>query len=181
MDEERRSEMADNGRRRIGRVADYIHGTDLAVAAIILAVCAWLYYLTISFEEVAPLFAQDVPPELVPRLLIWVIVSLGVLIPFEHLLKPQGRAHFDKERSKAIKPMAYVTAALLALVVLSIELIGTYLAIVAVCVALPLLWGERRLKIVIPYALVFATLVMLLFSKVLQVYFEPGLIGIDLR
>lgn len=181
MDEERKSEIAESGRRRGGRVADLIHGTDLIVAAILLVVCAWVYYLTTTFEEVAPLFAQDVPPEYLPRLLIWVIVVLSVLIPFEHLLKPEGRAHFDKDRSKPIKPMAFATAALLALVVLSIELIGTYFAIIAVCVALPWLWGERRLKVVIPYALVFATLVMLLFSKVLQVYFEPGLIGIDLR
>jgi putative tricarboxylic transport membrane protein len=47
-----------------------------------------------------------------------------------------------------------------------------------VCAALPLLWGERRWKILIPYIILFPTLVSLLFTKVLRVYFEPGLIGV---
>ncbi len=102
-------------------------------------------------------------------------------MPFEHLLKPDGRAHFDKDRSKPIKPMAYVTAGLLALVVLSIELVGTYIAIVLACLLVPVLWGERRWKLLIPYALIFSTIVVLLFSKLLGVYFEPGLLGIDMR
>jgi putative tricarboxylic transport membrane protein len=181
MPAENESQDSQASRRRAGRAADLIHGTDLMVAAILLALCAWLYYLTSTFEEVAALFSQDVPPEFLPRLLIWIIVVLSLLLPFEHLLKPHGRAHFDKARSKPIATMAYVTAGLLALLVLSIEVIGTYFAIIAVCLLLPVLWGERRWKIVIPYALVFATAVMLLFSTVLGVYFEPGLVGIDLR
>jgi len=176
-------ESPDSGefRRRAGRAAEFIHGTDLIVAGILLALCAWLYYLTTGFEEVAGLFSQDVPPEFLPRLLIWTIVVLSLLLPFEHLLKPHGRDHFDKDRSKPIASMAYVTAGLLALLVLSIDLIGTYFGIIAVCLALPLLWGERRWKFLIPYAFVFPTVVMLLFSKLLGVYFEPGLVGIDLR
>ena len=41
--------------------------------------------------------------------------------------------------------------------------------------------GERRWKLLVPYALIFSTTVVLLFSKLLGVYFEPGLLGIDLR
>ncbi len=181
MTRDRDSNNTDAGRRRAFRAADLVHGTDLIVVAVLLALCAWLYYLTTTFEEVAPLFAQDVPPEFLPRLLIWTIVILSLLMPFEHLLKPDGRAHFDKDRSKPIKPMAYVTAGLLALVVLSIELVGTYIAIVLACLLVPVLWGERRWKLLIPYALIFSTSVMLLFSKLLGVYFEPGLLGIDMR
>ncbi len=178
-----RNESPDSGepRRRASRAAEFIHGTDVVVAGILLALCAWLYYLTTGFEEVAALFSQDVPPEFLPRLLIWIIVILSLLLPFEHLLKPHGRAHFDKDRSKPIASMAYVTAGLLALIVLSIDLIGTFYAIIAVCFLLAVLWGERRWKILIPYALIFPTLVMLLFSKLLGVYFEPGLVGIDFR
>ena len=168
------------GRRGFG-APDLVHGTDLIVVAVLLGLCAWLYYLTTTFEEVAPLFAQDVPPEFLPRLLIWTIVILSLLMPFEHLLKPGGRAHFDKDRSKPIKPMAYATAGLLALIVLSIEFVGTYIAIVLACLLVPVLWGERRWKLLIPYALIFSTTVVLLFSKLLGVYFEPGLLGIDLR
>ena len=178
---DRESNNTGEGRRRAFRVADLVHGTDLIVAAVLLTLCAGLYYLTTTFEEVAPLFAQDVPPEFLPRLLIWTIAILSLLMPFEHLLKPHGRAHFDEDRSKPIKPMAYVTAGLLALIVLSIEFVGTYIAIVLACLLVPVLWGERRWKVLIPYALIFSTTVVLLFSKLLGVYFEPGLLGIDLR
>jgi putative tricarboxylic transport membrane protein len=181
MASDQESKEADQDRRGVTRAADLVHGIDLIVAAILLALCAWLYYLTTQFEEVAQLFAQDVPPEFLPRLLIWTIAFLSLLVPFEHLLKPQGRAHFDKDRSKPIKPMAYATIGLLTLAVMSIEWVGTYIAIMLACLLLPVLWGERRWKILIPYALIFSTAVVLLFSKLLGVYFEPGLLGIDLR
>jgi len=42
---------------------------------------------------------------------------------------------------------------------------------------LPLLWGERRIKLLIPYVLLFPTLLYLLFSSVLQVNFLPGMVG----
>lgn len=163
------------------RRAGLVDGTDLLVAAVVLAFAAAGYYLTTGFEQVSDLFAQDVPPEFLPRLLIWTIVILCVLMPFEHLLKPGGRAHFGGARSTPITRMAYLTAGVLLLVVLSIEWLSVYLALMAVCILLPVLWGERRWQLVIPYALVFPTVVMLLFSKLLGVYFEPGLLGIDFR
>lgn len=180
---------ADNGshngpgedRRLARRAADFLDGTDLAIAAVLLTFCAWVYYLTTSFEEVAPLFAQDVPPEFLPRLLVWTIALLSVLLPFEHLIKPGGRAHFHKARSERIGGMAYLTIGLLVLVVMSVPVIGTYFAIVLVCLLLPLLWGERRWVIMIPFAAIFPTLVMLLFAKLLGVYFESGLLGFDFR
>ena len=180
---------ADNGSRNdlpddsrpARRAADLVDGTDLGIAAALLAFCAWVYYLTTKFEEVPALFAQDVPPEFLPRLLVWIIALLSLLLPFEHLMKPGGRAHFHKARSTPIASMAYLTIGLLILVVMSVKVIGTYFAIVLACLLLPLLWDERRWLILIPFAALFPTLVMVLFSKVLGVYFDPGLIGIDFR
>jgi len=169
------------GRRRAWRASDLVHGVDLAVAAVLLAFAGWIYFETTRFEEVAALFSQDVPPEFLPRLLIWTIVALSLLLPFEHLLKPGGRAHFHDARSRPIAMMAYKTAALLTLILLSVKGVSLYIALILACVALPVLWGERRWKIIIPYALVFPTIVMLLFSRLLGVYFEPGLLGIDFR
>lgn len=166
---------------RVRGLGHWILGVDLVIAVLLLSFCAGVYYLTSQFEEVSPLFAQDVPPEFMPRLLLWTIAALSVLLPFEHLFKPGGRAHFEGSRTIAIKPMAYVTIVLLVAVVLSVKWLGTYLAILLACFALPILWGERRWKLLIPYALVFSTAVMLLFSKMLQVYFEPGIFGIDFR
>ncbi|TFH50143.1 MAG: tripartite tricarboxylate transporter TctB family protein [Lysobacterales bacterium] len=174
------TEPAEN-RRAARRAADFLDGTALAITAVLLTFCAWVYYLTTSFEEVAPLFAQGVPPEFLPRLLLWTIALLSVLLPFEHLIKPSGRAHFEKARSKPVAKMAFLTIGLLVLLVMLVEVIGTYFAIVLVCLTLPLLWGERRWGLLIPFAAIFPTLVMLLFAKVLGVYFESGLVGVDFR
>jgi putative tricarboxylic transport membrane protein len=168
-------------RRLAQRAADFLDVTDLAIAAVLLTLCAWVYYLTTTFEEVAPLFAQGVPPEFLPRLLVWTIALLSVLLPFEHMIKPGGRAHFHKARSKRIGRMAYLTIGLLMLLILSVPFIGTFFAIVLVCLLLPLLWGERRWLLVIPFAAIFPTLIMLLFAKALGVYFDSGMIGIDFR
>ena len=168
-------------RRPPRRAAEFVDVTDLVISAVLLAFCAWAYYITGTFEEVAPLFTQDVTPEFFPRLLLWIIALLSVLLPFEHLIKPGGRAHFHKARSKPIPWMAYLTVGLLVLVIMSVPVIGTYFAIVLVCLSLPLLWGERRWRIIIPFAAIFPTVVMLLFAKLLGVYFESGLIGIDFR
>ena len=154
-----------------------VHPTDLRLSLVILAVCAGLYYVTTTFEQVADMFAQDIPPEFFPRLLIWTIVVLTLLMPFEHLYLRRQKKDVDADRGVAVKPMAFASAGLLCLVVASMILLGTLLAMVLVCLALPLLWGERRLKVLIPYAVIFPGLVTLLFSQVMKVHFEPGLLG----
>jgi putative tricarboxylic transport membrane protein len=75
--------------------------------------------------------------------------------------------------------MAWVTAVLLALTVQSIAIIGTFLAAVVICFALPLLWGERRWKLLVPFAVLFPLAVALVFTQFLKVYFEPGIFGIE--
>lgn len=154
-----------------------IHVTDLKLTLVILAICAVLYYITTTFDEVSPLLTQNIPPEWFPRLLIWFIVLLSLILPFEHRFLERGKAGLDEDRASRIPLGAIITAGLLVIVVASVKLLGTYLATMLVCAALPLLWGERRWKILIPYILIFPTLVALLFTKILRVYFEPGLIG----
>lgn len=154
-----------------------VHRTDLSLTAIILAGCGALYYATTTFEEVSLLLAQNIPPEFFPRLLIWTIVLLALFLPLEHNFLKQGRQGLDKGRRDRIKLKAFATAGLLTGVVASMPWLGTYLSMIMVCVLLPMLWGERRLKILLPFAIIFPTAVTLLFTQVLRVYFEPGVIG----
>lgn len=174
-----REPEADRGRAR--RVRGLVSGVDFGITAVLLAFAGWVYFETTRFEEISDLFAQDVPPEMLPRLLVWTIVLLSLLLPFEHLFKPGGRAHFHGARSQPIAKMAWMTAGVLTLIVLSVKWASAYIALIIACVALPVLWGERRWKVLVPYALVFPTIVMLVFSRLLGVYFEPGIIGIDFR
>jgi putative tricarboxylic transport membrane protein len=156
-----------------------INRTDLGVAAILLLVCAALYYTTAGFDEVSPLFAQDMPPERFPRMLLWVIVTLSIALPFERALRKEKGKVLDKARSRPVRPIVYVTAGFLVLAVFAIQWIGTFLVLVLVCIGLPLLWGERRLEILVPYVVLFPAAVMLLFTKVLGVYFDPGAIDFE--
>ncbi len=180
MGNENRSKPVDGDKRGGGFASPLIHWTDLWLAVFILAVCAALYYATTLFDKVSPLMAQNIPPEFFPRLLIWTIVVLTLFVPFEHLFLGLGRGDIDKDRSVRIKPMAIVTAILLIGVVVSTLLVGTLVAMVLICVLLPLLWGERRFKVVAAFAILFPGAVTLLFTQVLKVYFEPGMIGLVL-
>jgi len=158
-----------------------IHGTDLWLTLIILTVCGGLYYVTSGFDEVPQILAQNITPEWFPRLLIWIIVILALLLPIEHLFHVRGKKHLDEDRRHRIKPMAVATAGLLTLVVASMQWLGTYLTMIFLCIALPMLWGERRLKVLLPFAIIFPTIVALVFTQVLKVYFEPGIFGLGLR
>jgi len=150
-----------------------INLTDLWLCLIILAVCIGLYVATMHFEKVSDMFAQDVPPEFFPRLLLWTIVLLALLLPFEHIHLRRRNEDIDEHRTVSIKPISFVTVALLALIVASMQWVGTWLAMVIVCLTLPLLWGERRWIVLVPYAILFPGSVALLFSGVLKVHLEP--------
>jgi putative tricarboxylic transport membrane protein len=181
MGDQSRSDSVDGNKRGGDFTSPLIHWTDLWLAVFILVCCAALYYATTRFEEVSPLMAQNIPPEFFPRLLIWTIVALTLLLPFEHLFLGLGRGDIDKDRSVRVKPMAILTAILLCGIVASILVIGTMLAMALVCVLLPLLWGERRLKVLVSFAILFPGAVALLFTQVLKVYFEPGMVGLVLH
>ncbi len=156
----------------------FVHFTDLWLTVLIVAVCGWLYYVTTQFDEVSSLLTQNIGPEWFPRLLIWTIVVLSLLLPFEHLARGSQTASIDEDRSSRIKSISVFTALLMICVVSMIHLFGTLGGMISVCIALPLLWGERRMKILVPYVLIFPPTVALLFTKVLKVYFEPGLFGV---
>ena len=68
------------------RAAGLVHPVDLAVTAIILAGVGYLFYLTTQFDEVSPLFAQNIQPAMYPQLLLWIIGALACFLPFEHIL-----------------------------------------------------------------------------------------------
>jgi putative tricarboxylic transport membrane protein len=152
-----------------------VHRTDLTLAVVILAVCGVLFYLTTRFEKVPAMMSQNIPPEWFPRILIWVIVLLTVIIPFEHLMHKKGKKHLDEDRSSRIKPISIYSAILLCCIVVSMPWLGTFLTLILVCTLLPILWGEKRVKVLLPFAILFPGLVALLFTKVLGVFFEPGI------
>jgi len=163
------------GENAESRFSSLVHRTDLTLAVVILAVCGVLYFLTSRFEKVPALMSQNIPPEWFPRILIWVIVLLTVIIPFEHLMHKKGKKHLDEDRSARIKPISIYSAILLCCIVVSMPWLGTFLTLILICTLMPILWGEKRVKVLLPFAVLFPGLVALLFTKVLGVFFEPGI------
>lgn len=157
-----------------------IHPVDLTIMAIVLAICGALYYATTTFEEVSDLLAQNIPPEFFPRLVMLLIAILAIGLPFEHLLHRRRGTNLDSKRSQKLRPLPYLTALVLVLLGFAMPYLGTFLAMIVVCLILPWLWGERRVKLIVPFAVLFPIVVALVFNRVLGVYFEPGIFGIAL-
>lgn len=157
-----------------------IHPVDLVIMVIVLAICGALYYATTSFEEVSNLLAQNIPPEFFPRLVMMLIAILALGLPFEHLLHRRRGTNLDSKRSQKLRPLPYLTALVLVLLAFAMPYLGTFLAMIVVCLILPWLWGERRVKLIVPFAVLFPIVVALVFNRVLGVYFEPGIFGIAL-
>ena len=159
------------------RPAASVHRTDVLLAAIILAGAALLLYETTRIEEIPAGLAQNVPPELFPRLLLVLIALMALLLPFEHIQKRREGIDLDAPRSNRIRPVTWLTAAFLFGVVLVVQWLGTVLAMVLACAALPVLWGERRLWRVALFAVLMPLAVTLLFVGLLEVNFIPGIAG----
>lgn len=157
-----------------------VHRTDAVVALVIFAICAVLYYVASTFDEVSNMLAQNIPPEFFPQLVITIIAILTLGVPFEHLLHTRRGDNIDSDRSDRVKRMPYLTGALLIMLVIGIPYLGMLLTMIGICVVLPLLWGERRLWLIGPFAILFPLAVAYLFNKVLLVYFEPGIFGVTL-
>jgi cytochrome c biogenesis factor len=157
-----------------------VHPTDLVVTLVILAISAALYYVTTTFEEVSNLLAQNIPPEFFPRLVLIIIAILALALPFEHLLLRRRGSNIDSGRRQRIKRLPYLTGALLIVLILAMPYLGTLVTMIAVCLVLPVLWGERRVKFILPFALTFPLVVAFVFGRILLVHFEPGIFGITL-
>ena len=158
-------------------LSSLVHRTDFVLAVALLVICGLLYYFTTEFEEVpeAMLDTGVIPPEWFPQLLIWLIGLLTLIIPFEHVFHPEGKDTLDSDRKAKIKPIAFFTAIMLCIVVALMPWLGTAACMVLASVLMPPLWGERRWKAIIAFAVIFPGIVALLFTQVLKVYFEPGI------
>jgi hypothetical protein len=66
------------------------------------------------------------------------------------------------------------TAGLLALTAISFPVIGVPLAFFAVCIALPLLWGAREVKIVLPFAIAVPFAIYVVFQVLLGLRLPLG-------
>lgn len=143
--------------------------SDVLVALVVLVFCAAVFYLTTTFEEVPSSLAQGMQPAAFPRLVLVVILGLSVIMVLETLGKRgEGR--------KRVPVMVYLTMLAMIAFLLINRWIDLFVAVVAFCIAVPLLWGDRRYLLVMAYAVLLPVGIFVLFSMVLEVRFPRGVI-----
>ena len=174
------TDNANESARGGGRPRALLDFVDLMLAAGIIAVCAYLYYVTTTFEEPSLLLGQNVRPADFPQSLLIVISLLALLLPIEHRFEPTRWPKIQKSRSEAVPPITWATIALLVALMLGAPHLGTLITIFLAALILPVLWGERRLVAVGLFAVIFAAAVDYIFEGILKVHFEPGMLGISL-
>lgn len=163
------------------RPGKLIDAFDAILALGLIAICAVFYYLTFGFEMPGAFLGENMLPEQFPRIMLIAIALMALLLPFEHLLELERWPKIQQSRSAPIGWEVFATIGFLLLLTLASEHLGTILTIFIAAVGLPVLWGERRLLMVLVYAVIFTAVVSYLFSIVLSVFFEPGIFGLSLR
>ncbi len=146
---------------------------DYVVGAVVIVFCAVVYYITTTFDEVPEALSHGVPPTQFPRLILGIMVFLSGLMMYQ-------ASHREPKVRKPVPRMVYLSAGLLVLFVVGINTIGTIIPMVLFCVALAVLWGERRYWILAIYAIVFPIAVYFLFTKLLEVRFPRGFLELML-
>jgi len=155
------SDPAPAGGRGFGRAR------DLGVGAAILLFCLVVWLITLTFKQAPPALAQNVQPASFPRLVTGVIAVLTVA------MMVLGRATPPK-RLAPIPAMVWLSAGVMVAFVLAFQWLGILPAMMLLCLGLPVLWGERRWSLIIPFGIGFPLAIYALFAMVLGVHFEPS-------
>jgi len=140
------------------------------VAALALAACAVALFLTFRFTTTTPAaMMQGMGAEFFPRLVIAIMAVLAICIGL-------GIGNPPAEAPPPIPGIVYVTAGVLAIYVVAVELFGMWVASLVLMVGLGHLWGERRHVRMAVASAVMLLIIWLLFVKVLKSGFPAGLV-----
>lgn len=145
----------------------WLHRDDVA-GVVILIFVAIVVAITTTFEDVPAALSQGIPPEQFPRIMVGVIALLAVIMIVQSRLR-------QEDPRKRVPMMVVFTACILVVFVVLIDWIGMIAAMLVFCVALPLLWGEKRFVWLVVYAGLFPACIYLLFSVLLGVRLPLGL------
>lgn len=161
--------MSDNPERDAaagGKFAARIPRDAIAGGGVLLfCLTAWL--ITLTFKTAPPALAQNVQPATFPRLVLAVMAVLAVIIIVNSF-------RLSDRRRKPIPLMVWPSAAVMIGFVIAFDILGILPAMMLLCFGLPIMWGERRLVFVVPYAILFPLAIYGLFAVVLGVHFEPS-------
>lgn len=141
---------------------------DTIVGALILCLCALLWYVTTTFETDPLGMVGGMPATHMPRILLGLIASLSTLLIVQGLIS-------GGDQLGPLPPwQVWATAALLGGIAVIFPTIGVPIAFFVVCTALPLLWGARNLIGITIFALAVPTAIYLIFRVLLGLRLPMG-------
>ena len=139
---------------------------DTVIAILMISLIGFLWFETTEFEKVPDLFSNNIPPEMFPQILLIIILGMILIIPFEHIFLKKNGKNIDSGRDKPIERLTIGTMVILSTIVASSQILGAAITIIAISIALPIYWGEKRLKVLIPYIIRFPLFVIILFLSI---------------
>lgn len=140
---------------------------DAVAGAGILLFCLATYVITLDFKKAPPALAQNVQPATFPRLVLAVMAVFAAVIIVNSFRSEQ-------KPLKPVKFMVWPSAAVMVGFVIAFDILGILPAMMLLCFGLPIMWGEWRMRFVIPFAIVFPLAIYWLFAIALGVHFEPS-------
>jgi putative tricarboxylic transport membrane protein len=158
-----------------------VNRTDLGVAIVILGVVGLLWYHTTLWDPLPAFVQRGLPPSLFPRIWLGLMAFMALFLPFEQYLQGEHGAALDKDRTNPVKAITLLTMLLMVPLSGAMEWLGSAVVIVLICIVLPLIWGERRFHILVPYVIIFPPAVIFLFKVAFKVNFEPGILGLGFK
>lgn len=170
------NEIGEEGRGRMPAAVSFDR-SDLGVSAVLIAICAILWWDTTRWPAVPASLAQNAPPTTFPRLLISSVVIMALMLPFERIWKARGGMPLEVGGHDRARPVVFLTTAVLILAVYLMPTLGVFPVMLGSSLVLPLLWGERRYLTVALFGVGLTLGVTALFAYGLQVNLRFGLTG----
>jgi Tripartite tricarboxylate transporter TctB family len=143
---------------------------DYGVALAILAFCAAVYGLTLTFDTVPAALTQGMGPAAFPRLILGVMAVLALTLA----VVARGQAH---EVRGSVPAIVYWTAAAMALFMALLWLVGMPVAMAASVIGMGALWGERRWLLLAVSGIGLSVAIYVFFTKGFGIPLPRGLLG----
>ena len=141
--------------------------SDVWVAAAILLLCAILFAITTTFDEIPATLAQGMQASAFPQLVIGVLVVLTVIMAW------MSRSRPDPAR-EPVTGIFYRTIAFVLLFMAVLYVGGMMVATPFAIAGMGRLWGERRWWLLIVVGVCLAVFLRLLFINVFGVQLPNG-------
>jgi Tripartite tricarboxylate transporter TctB family len=144
--------------------------SDVIIALGIIAFCAVVYGITLTFDTIPAVLMQGMGAAAFPQLLLGVMVLLALVLAWSSRGRPD-------EAREPIPAMVYLTGAAMLAFMAILWLAGMLVAIVAAIVGIGALWGERRWAILVASGVGVAAFLYVMFTRGFGIPLPRGLLG----